>query len=49
MLVAVGTYTFASTQQVNPVTAMLTLGSLLLVMTFLVSMRLPKKSLEIAK
>jgi MFS transporter, LPLT family, lysophospholipid transporter len=46
MLLGVGIYTFASAQNVNPVTAMLTLGVLLLVFTFLVSMKLPKKGLE---
>jgi MFS transporter, LPLT family, lysophospholipid transporter len=46
MLVGVGVYTVASAEQVNPVAAMQTLGILLFIMTFLVSMRLPKKSLE---
>jgi MFS transporter, LPLT family, lysophospholipid transporter len=46
MLSAVGTYTFATTQQVNPVAAMQTLSALLFAMTFLVSMRLPKKGLQ---
>jgi MFS transporter, LPLT family, lysophospholipid transporter len=49
MLAAVGAYTYATAQQVNPVTAMLTLGALLFAMTFLVSMKLPKKGLEITK
>ena len=42
MLVAVGTYTFASAHHAEPVIAMQTLSALLLTMTFLVSMRLSK-------
>jgi len=46
MLLSVGAYTFAASQDVNPVTAMLMLGVLLLIMTFLVSIRLPKSGLK---
>jgi MFS transporter, LPLT family, lysophospholipid transporter len=46
MLLAVGAYTFASAEHVEPVTAMQILGALLLAMTFLVSLKLPKKELE---
>lgn len=46
MLLAVGAYTYATAQQVNPVIAMQTLGSLLFVLTFLVSMKLPKRKLK---
>jgi MFS transporter, LPLT family, lysophospholipid transporter len=46
MLLAVGAYTFASAQHVEPVTAMQILGALLLAMTFLVSLKLPKKELK---
>jgi LPLT family lysophospholipid transporter-like MFS transporter len=41
MLVAVGTYTFASAHQVNPVSAMLSLGVIVFALTFLVSWHLP--------
>ncbi|ESS70293.1 lysophospholipid transporter LplT [Methyloglobulus morosus KoM1] len=46
MLLAVGAYTYATAQQVNPVIAMQTLGSLLFALTFLVSMKLPKRKLK---
>lgn len=46
MLAAVGTYTFATAQRVDPVMAMQTLAGLLFILTFLVSMKLPKKGLE---
>ncbi len=42
MLIAVGGYTFAASQQVSPVTALMALGSLVFIATFLVSLRLPK-------
>lgn len=41
MLLAVGSYTFASAHKVDPVLAMLTLGSLVFGATFLVSLHLP--------
>lgn len=46
MLFAVGAYTYASSQHAEPVAAMQTLGILLLALTFLVSIRLPKKKQE---
>ncbi|WP_349431741.1 lysophospholipid transporter LplT [Methylomarinum sp. Ch1-1] len=44
MLVAVGSYTYASSQQANPILALLTLGALVIVATFLVSLHLPDNS-----
>ena len=41
MLVAVGSYTYAASQQVDPVSAMLILGLLVILATFLVSLHLP--------
>ncbi|GAB6141116.1 lysophospholipid transporter LplT [Methylosoma difficile] len=41
MLLAVGSYTFAASQGVDPVHAMLGLGGIVLVATFLVSLKLP--------
>ncbi|MGR9013426.1 MAG: lysophospholipid transporter LplT [Gammaproteobacteria bacterium] len=41
MLLAVGSYTFAAAQKVDPVLAMLVLGLLVLLATFLVSLHLP--------
>ncbi len=41
MLVAVGSYTYAASHHVDPVSAMLALGLLLILATFLVSMHLP--------
>ena len=49
MLAAVGSYTYASAQHAGPVTAMQYLAGLLLVFTFLVSLKLPKKILDITK
>ena len=46
MLIAVGAYTFAASQQVNPVVALIALGSLVFVATFLVSLRLPGRIAE---
>jgi LPLT family lysophospholipid transporter-like MFS transporter len=46
MLAAVGTYTFAAAQGADPVTAMQTLGILVFILTFLVSLWLPKNRLE---
>ncbi len=42
MLVAVGIYTFATAQGINPFVAMQTLGVLVFILTFIISMRLPK-------
>ncbi len=44
MLTAVGIYTFASAKQVSPVAAMQTLAILLFMLTFLISLKLPKKT-----
>ena len=41
MLVAVGSYTYAASHNVDPVSAMLTLGLLVIIATFLVSLHLP--------
>lgn len=41
MLLAVGTYTLAASQQVGPIAALLVLGGLLVLATFLVVMHLP--------
>ncbi len=46
MLLAVGTYTVATAQHINPTTAMLALGALMLVATFLVSLHLPDNHTE---
>lgn len=46
MLAAVGGYTYAASQNADPVLAMLTLGSLVFMSTFLVSLRLPNKQLQ---
>jgi MFS transporter, LPLT family, lysophospholipid transporter len=43
MLLAVGTYTYASAQHAAPVLAMQTLAGLLFVMIFLIAIKLPKK------
>ncbi len=43
MLAAVGGYTYAVTQHVDPVLAMLSLGMLVFIATFLVSLHLPDK------
>ena len=42
MLLAVGTYTYTTTLQISPVSAMLTLGGLVFSVTFIISIRLPK-------
>lgn len=42
MLLAVGSYTYAASLNVNPVTALLGLGSFIFIATFLVSLHLPK-------
>ena len=46
MLIAVGTYTFATAQHVDPINAMQTLGVLVFILTFMVSIKLPKNGLE---
>jgi LPLT family lysophospholipid transporter-like MFS transporter len=46
MLFAVGTYTVSAAQHIQPTTAMLTLGGLVLVATFWVSLCLPAQSTE---
>jgi MFS transporter, LPLT family, lysophospholipid transporter len=46
MLIAVGAYTYATAQQADPVISMQTLAGLLFILTFWVSMKLPKKSLK---
>ena len=46
MLLAVGSYTYAASLNVNPVMAMLVLGSLVFVATFFVSLCLPKDIIE---
>ena len=42
MLIAVGSYTYAASQQVDPVTALLGLGTFVFIATLLVSLHLPK-------
>lgn len=42
MLVAVGSYTYAASLQISPVNAMLTLGGLVFIATFVISLHLPK-------
>jgi LPLT family lysophospholipid transporter-like MFS transporter len=46
MLLAVGTYTYTTTLQISPVSAMLTLGVLVFSATFIISIRLPKNQPE---
>lgn len=46
MLVAVGSYTYAATQNVDPVIAMLSLGVLVIIATFLVSIHLPDNQVK---
>lgn len=46
MLLAVGTYTFAASKQVDPVMAMLVLGVTVFIATLLVSLSLPDKNAE---
>ncbi len=41
MLLAVGSYTYAASQQLDPVTALLCLGSIVFIATFLISLHLP--------
>jgi len=41
MLIAVGSYTYAASQNANPVLALLSLGALVVIATFLVSLHLP--------
>ena len=44
MLLAVGTYTLAASQQVGPIAALLVLGGLLVLATFFVVLHLPENS-----
>ncbi len=44
MLIAVGSYTYASSRHADPVLALLTLGTLVVIATFLVSLHLPDNS-----
>jgi len=43
MLIAVGSYTFAAAQQLNPTLALICLGSLVFFATFLISLHLPAR------
>lgn len=47
MLAAVGAYTYATAQGADPVMAMQTLSALVFILTFLVSIKLPKSGLEL--
>jgi len=49
MLTAVGCYTYAASQNADPVISMLTLGTLVFVATFLVSLHLPDSQLQVVK
>jgi LPLT family lysophospholipid transporter-like MFS transporter len=46
MLTAVGGYTYAASQNADPVLAMLSLGALVFIATFLVSLHLPDKQVK---
>lgn len=46
MLLAVGSYTFASAQHIDPIRSMQLLASLLFIFVFLISIKLPKKNVE---
>jgi MFS transporter, LPLT family, lysophospholipid transporter len=46
MLAAVGGYTYAASRNADPVLAMLTLGAVVFISTFLVSLRLPNRQLQ---
>ena len=46
MLAAVGSYTYAASQQTDPVIAMLSLGMLVFIATFLVSLHLPDNQVK---
>lgn len=46
MLVAVGSYTYASAQHIDPVMSMQLLAVLLFIFVFLISLKLPKKQIE---
>jgi len=46
MLIAVGSYTYAASQQVDPVTALLCLGAMVFIATFLISLHLPLPPLK---
>jgi len=43
MLIAVGSYTYAASQQLDPVTALAALGAVVFLATFLVSLHLPER------
>ena len=47
MLTAVGGYTYAASQNVDPVIAMLSLGALVFIATFLVSINLPDNQVKL--
>jgi len=50
MLIAVGTYTYAASQDLDPVTALTSLGVIIFIATFLISLHLPptrKKEMKI--
>lgn len=46
MLIAVGSYTYAASLQLSPVAALACLGALVFIATFLVSIRLPDRSMR---
>lgn len=46
MLVAVGSYTYAASQQLDPVTALAGLGAMVFLATFLVSLHLPERGVK---
>lgn len=46
MLIAVGSYTYAASQQLSPVVALAGLGGLVFIATFLVSLHLPERGME---
>jgi LPLT family lysophospholipid transporter-like MFS transporter len=46
MLIAVGSYTYAASQQLSPVVALAGLGGLVFIATFLVSLRLPERGMK---
>ncbi len=49
MLVAVGSYTYAASQQLDPVTALFFLGGLVFIATFLISLHLPPPPVKAGK
>jgi LPLT family lysophospholipid transporter-like MFS transporter len=46
MLIGVGIYTYATAQNVSPISAMLTLGILVFILTFMLAIRIPKPKLH---